>query len=72
MRSNDYMVSASIAGWPETRTTIKTPAATSQSSPFMVSLPIEPLTIDHYTCFWKYQLLNNVEVFLAEVFWRDE
>jgi len=42
MRSNDCVVSASIAEWPETRTTIKTPAASSQSSPFMVSLPIEP------------------------------
>ena len=42
MRSNDCVVSASIAEWPETRTTIKTPTATSQSSPFMVSLPIEP------------------------------
>jgi len=42
MRSNDCVVSASIAEWPETRTTVKTPAATSQSSPFMVSLPIEP------------------------------
>ena len=42
MRSNDCVVSGSIAKWPETRTTIKTPAASSQSLLFMVSLPIEP------------------------------
>jgi len=42
MRSNDCMISASIAEWTKTRTTIKTPAASLQSSPLMVSLPIEP------------------------------
>jgi len=42
MRSNDCVISASIAEWPKTESTIKTPAASSQSSPLMVSLPIEP------------------------------
>jgi len=42
MRSNDCVISASNTEWPETRTTINTPEASSQSSPLMVSLPIEP------------------------------